>query len=86
MAEIGVYSGCTTTDYIQTIVDNNGHCYLVDWFKGSETFISPGTPHAYAPELADSVYEILKDKFNPTYGLYNDITRNFMGNGNQYSR
>ncbi len=67
VAEIGVYDGSTTSDYVDIIKKNNGHLYIVDWFKGNVE--TEGT-HGFSPENHDSVIDVFKNNISE----YLDIT------------
>lgn len=58
MAEIGVFDGSTTRDYIDLIRENNGKLYVVDWFKGN---VGAGGVHEYNPDKKTEVLEIFKE-------------------------
>ena len=58
VAEIGVYDGSTTSDYIDIIKNNKGHLYVVDWFNGN---VDTGGTHGYNPNNHDSVIDLFKN-------------------------
>ena len=67
VAEIGVYDGSTTSDYIDIIKNNKGHLYVVDWFNGN---VDTGGTHGYNPNNHDSVIDLFKNNISS----YLDIT------------
>jgi len=61
VAEIGVYDGSTTCDYINLIRENNGRLYVVDWFKGN---INAGGTHGFNPSNKENVLNTFKQNLN----------------------
>jgi len=66
VAEIGVYDGATTKHYIETIKNNNGHLYALDWFEGNPT--ATGI-HGYNPNNKETA----KNSFISNVEPYLDI-------------
>jgi hypothetical protein len=58
VAEIGVYDGSTTSDYIEIIKKNQGKLLVIDWFQGNENV---GGTHGFNPSNKDSVINMFKD-------------------------
>ena len=69
VAEVGVYDGSTTFGYADIIKENNGHLYLVDWFKGNEG--NEGT-HYYR-EDGDPLFNSVQNEVKKR-GLSNHVT------------
>ena len=61
VTEIGVYNGVTTKKYIDIIKQNNGHLFVIDWFKGNEN-VSEGI-HKYDESNSDNVYNCFLNDF-----------------------
>ena len=59
VAEVGVFAGDTTVHYLPTIKQNNGKCYLIDWFMGSEV---PKGIHRKGLISHDELLNIVKDR------------------------
>lgn len=45
VAEIGCAEGDTTIRIIQTIIENDGHLYVLDWWKGNNEILDLNHPH-----------------------------------------
>ena len=61
VAEIGVYDGSTTSDYIDLIKKNSGNLYVVDWFKGN---INAGGTHDFDDGKHDYVLELFRNNIS----------------------
>jgi hypothetical protein len=59
VAEVGVFDGCTTFGYADIVKENNGHLYLIDWFKGWEGYTLEECLHGYR-EDGDPLYNQVK--------------------------
>ena len=69
VAEVGVYDGSTTFAYADIIKENNGHLYLVDWFRGNEG----NKGKHYYREDGDPLFNAVKNEVDKR-GLSNHVT------------
>jgi hypothetical protein len=86
VAEVGVYDGSTTFNYIDIIKENKGHLYLIDWFQGNEGNASG--IHKYR-ENGDPLYNQLIKEIEDRgfsefvtilYGKSHDMSKNIEDN------
>lgn len=57
IAEVGVFNGASTKEYIHLIAQNNGHVYAIDWFQGS---IKANGIHRFQPENKNQILTVFK--------------------------
>ena len=74
VAEVGVFDGSTTLDYIDIISRNNGILYAIDWFKGGYPYgisreESAGNIHGYRPDEVDELCRRFQDNLKDYLGI-----------------
>ena len=64
VAEVGVYDGATTKEYVNIIKENEGKLYVIDWFMGNENVTGY---HQFDETKKNSVLDTFKN--NVSYFL-----------------